>query len=509
MARTLVLSMGLSFLLLACEAGGGGGQDVVSGTDVAADLVAPGPAYLLALPDDGRLYAAAGATLITPDEANHPCVDYLGGTGMNRVSEGVHTDLEARVLLLGQGETYVVLASLDLVGWEAPDTQRVAARLAPEGIAPERLVLSSTHTHNAPDTIGVWGPEDLVTGRCPAYHEWLAETVAGLVLDLADELVPVTLQAAEGRVAVPESNFPNLVNDWRPPFVNNDHFTVARLFDDADATVATLVNWHTHPEAMIHEDVVTADFPHWTRRAVEEALGGTCLYFTGTVGGLQTCMSVHVPAYDEQGAPLVEDGAPALVEPDGADKERALGLFVADLALATLAEAPVIEGALSLEVARLEIPFENMMMIVGVQSGVIEGYDGIVTDDPARCGVFGCMPWELHHLRYGRFHLVDLPGELFPESSVGRPASQYDFSQEGDGSWGVYEYPAMVGYRAALPEGHLLMELGLSNQELGYLVPDSDFLPSSHPGNYEEYFCVSRKAEALVREAVRSILTGP
>ena len=478
-------------------------EDVASVEDVAA---ASGPQALLALPDDGRLYAAAGALSITPDEENHPCPDYLGGTGMNRLSEGLHSELETRVLLLGQGDTHVVLASLDLVGWEAPDTERVLALLAPEGIETRHVLLSSTHTHNGPDTIGVWGPEDLVTGRCPAYNAWLAERVAGLVVDLSDELVPVTLQAAEDAVDMPASNFANLVNDWRLPRVNNDHFTVARLAADDDRTVATIVNWHTHPEAMIHEDVVTADFPHWTRAAVEDALGGTCLYFSGTVGGLQTCMSVDVPARAEDGTPVLEDGEPVWVEEDGADLERSMGWFVADFALATLATAPVIEGGLEVDVSRLELPFENLMMIVGVQSGVIEPYEGIIAGDEARCGVFGCMPWELHHIRYGTLHLIDLPGELFPESSVGRAASQHDFSEEGDGSYGVWDFPAIEGYRAALPEGHLLLELGLTNQELGYLVPATDFLPSDHPGYYEEYFCVSKRAEAIIREGVREVL---
>ena len=104
--------------------------------------------------------------------------------------------------------------------------------------------------------------------------------------------------------------------------------------------------------------------------------------------------------------------------------------------------------------------------------------------------------------------MVSFPGEVFPETSVGRPETTFDWGEEAGPPWTPWTYPAIDGYRAALPDGSILMELGLTNQELGYIVPKSDVLPANHPDNYEEYFNISPRAEALIREGVAGLLAA-
>ena len=190
----------------------------------------------------------------------------------------------------------------------------------------------------------------------------------------------------------------------------------------------------------------------------------------------------------------------------GEEQAWSFGYILAEYATAALDGAPAAEGGFTLDRARIDVPVDSFVLIATFQSGVLEAHPGLITDDPERCGVFGCLPVDLHHLRLGDLHLVTVPGEVFPETSVGRPETTVDWGAEAGPPWGPWTYPAITGYRAALPEGTLLMELGLTNQELGYVVPETDVLPANHPDNYEEYFNISPRAERLIREGVTTLL---
>ncbi|HEX6068606.1 MAG TPA: hypothetical protein VFZ18_02250 [Longimicrobiaceae bacterium] len=67
-----------------------------------------------------------------------------------------------------------MLVTLDLIGVPAWVTEEVARRLAPAGVERSRLVITATHTHNAPELVGVL-PTHLTAlgrgrGRNPAVH---------------------------------------------------------------------------------------------------------------------------------------------------------------------------------------------------------------------------------------------------------------------------------------------------------------------------------------------------
>lgn len=484
------------------EPGGDATPEVA--TDTATDTVAP----LFANPRDGNLYAAAGFAVITPTPENHPCLQLLGGTSSNRLATGVHDELEARALLLAEDDVSVVLVSVDLVGWLGSDIQPIRDALAARGVDPLHVIIASTHTHSAPDTMGIWGPQVGVSGRCPEYVAFLAETIVALVERLAPELVPVTAAVAETAIDLPELATPSLITDFRIPRTVNNRLIALRLDDLAGGTVATLVNWNVHPEAMIGSSEYSADMPRWTRLRLEKELGGTAVYLSGTVGGLQTILDEPFPARTEAGLPVLENGQPKLVSDNNEEKAWSAGHVIAELAVAALANAITLAGPLTVDAERAMLPFENPMMILAMAGDMIPEQP-LDDSNKETCGPYGCMPYDVTRVRFGALELVTLPGELFPETAVGREASTHDWGTDQNGTWGVKEYPAMQGYRAALAEGHILMEAGLANTEVGYLVPASDYVASNHPGYYEEYFCISPKAEGIVREAVTTLLARP
>ena len=81
------------------------------------------------------------------------------------------------------------------------------------------------------------------------------------------------LAAASLRVAVGEA--PHLVNDTRLPLLIDQGIYTLLFDDDQGDPFATLVVWGNHPESLGSDNtVLTSDYPHYLRRALERDLPG-------------------------------------------------------------------------------------------------------------------------------------------------------------------------------------------------------------------------------------------
>lgn len=114
-----------------------------------------------------------------------PPVGYLLAGYANRKapSTGVHTPLNAKVLLLDDGSTRAAVVMLDLIwspGWL---TQAIRAALSARvGVPAEHIMVSATHTHGGPE-VREEGP----------YGELVVEQVAGAAAMAAERLQPTSL----------------------------------------------------------------------------------------------------------------------------------------------------------------------------------------------------------------------------------------------------------------------------------------------------------------------------
>jgi hypothetical protein len=154
---------------------------------------------------ESRLFAGVARVTITP-----PVGTWQAGFGdRNRPSEGIHDDLFARALVLGDGsdEHRVALVALDLIGLERDSVQRIRARIAEQtGIAGERVLLSCSHTHAGPSMLNLAGLGDGTTADQPADAEYVTVTeraIAGAVQMAAGDLRPVTLALGKGTAGFP------------------------------------------------------------------------------------------------------------------------------------------------------------------------------------------------------------------------------------------------------------------------------------------------------------------
>lgn len=367
---------------------------------------------------------------------------------------GAYDDTWARVVLFEEGDRKVALVSLDVVGFFYEEVKRVRAEAAAAGLDLDEVVISSTHTHEGPDTMGYWGNPPIVSdGKFPTYQRYIRAQIVDAIKEADAEREPALMRAVTTEHLVG-------IRDSRPPKVIDPYIQAAQFVRGDGSTIGTLVNWSNHPEALgSGNNYISSDFPHGTRTKIEETLGGTSVYFSGSVGGLMTPLGVDIPDID-----------PTTGEPYGsrATLRRAyyIGELVADATLAALAQAPL-ETPSGLTIASREVllPADNL---------ALRGLNllGIFDKDTYQAGVYAerfgdQFKTQIVSVQLGSIRFQTVPGELFPEIEIGgygRP----DCEAADTGR----PYEPVI--REQWEDEHLFV-LGLGQDELGYIVPGYDF----------------------------------
>jgi hypothetical protein len=428
---------------------------------------------------------------VAPDEGEGDQIFqglWIAGFGTNRPAAGVRDHAWARTVALRQGETLVTLTALDAVGLFHDDVVRIRERvytlLAAEapGLDIDAIIVSSTHSHEVPDTMGQWGGEarrvPTKTGVDPRYIERLRSQAARSIVDAVLDLRPARLV-----VGATATGIEGFIRDSRPPIVVDDTLGVAHLINAEERTIATLVNWGNHPEAMGSDNnLITSDFPGALRQALEDGLpaqgdapavpglGGVAIFVQGMVGGLMTPLGIEVRG---------PDGA-VLAEPSF-ERNDAMGHRLARMAFDALEEAEeVVAPDLKVASSLYRVAAENRFLMLAYQLGLFDrqlhDYDESFAIGPNNQAY---VQTEAALVSLGPLTLYTVPGELFPELAVG--------GYDGSRSFGLPVIPVddpLAPDLAAAPPPPYLHDLmpgrhrwvvGLGMDELGYMVPPYDF----------------------------------
>lgn len=415
-------------------------------------------ALLLGSARDGfanPLEVGFGAEDITPKiEDGRPV--YIAGYGQDRKATGIHDPLFARAVVLRSQDRKIALVSVDLVGLQYPAVERIRQKL--DGF--EFVLVSSTHTHEGPDVVGIWGPSPLKSGIDLEYLASVEDRVAAAVRK-ADSAA-VGAKAAYG-TATDES----LLRDSREPYVYDGVLRVLRFTRvDRDEPIGILVQWNNHPEAMGSKNtLLTADFPWATVAALEKRYHCPVAYFTGVVGGLMTTLrTIKDPL---SGKELHEESW---------EYTEVYGQMVAKLAEQAIASAESIKlTPFTVSVQKIALPLANpgfhLMWFMNVLPR--DAYEWL--GDPTKIGpvidkkagkknVRGALASEVTYLRLGELDIAGIPGEIYPELVYGKVQEPVD--PAADFPDAPVE-PSIVG---TLPSKKFLI-FGLANDEVGYIIP--------------------------------------
>ena len=366
---------------------------------------------------------------------------WIGGFSSNRPAQGVNDPLWSRAIAFRHRSHTVVLVTIDSVGLTHERIIRMRKALREKAPDVDHVVFSATHTHNGPDTMGIWSYRPLMSKFDEGY--------LNMVLDKTEEAVVeavADLQPSKAACLMADLDPAGYVHDSRPPEVFDRKLCIAR-FNNADTgeTIATLLSWGNHPEGFGSKNpMLSSDFAHYWREGVEAETGGMCLYFQGPVGGLMTPLHLEVP----------EAGTGRVIKKDGLEKVTNLGKNLAARTVELLG-SPDMQQMTDHRVA-------------AVAKTVFITIDGTYKY-PIMFGLIhpgwynGKAKTEVGALRIGDIEILTCPGEIYPEIVDGGIESPEGADFPGD--------PLEVPPLRSEMKGRVRMVFNLANDEVGYIVP--------------------------------------
>ncbi len=382
---------------------------------------------------------------------------WMAGFDNKRAANGVHDDLWARTMVIEGNNNRISLTVIDAIGLFHDELIDIRNNLDP-GTGISYTIVSSTHTHEAPDIMGLWGPGFLKSGVDKTYLEFVKSQIMKSI-----EMACDNLKAARLKFAVDHEILKDLVTDTRSPLVFDLPLTVMQVLNsDSDETIGTLIGWANHPETLWSENLlITSDFPHYVREAVEngvyandsliiEGLGGTAIFINGAIGGLMTTLP-DFPVKDPWSDRVY-------LKPDF-DKAESQGNQIAFHALKALINSTdtLTSVGMGLSARTFDLPLENPLFKLGAALGILNrGYSK-----------WNHMRTEIAYLGIGPASFLTYPGEVYPElinGGIESPEGQ-------DFKIGPLENPVSRD----LMKGKYKFIIGLGNDELGYIIPKSEW----------------------------------
>lgn len=457
------------------------------------------------------LLAGAARNPITPELAGHTV--YLAGFGHDRIATAVHDPLYVRCLALQVDHDHLVLCSVDLIGLFYDDVREIRRIFQKQASAPSHLIVACTHTHEGPDTLGLWGPTSAQSGVDPKYLAWVEERIATTALEATRAVQPARLQLARDDHPL----LAQLQSVDRPPYVKDPFLFAMRLTGGTTGkTIATLVNWSDHPEIMSRKNTqITADYPHWICQYLDERSGGITLFFNGAVGKV-SALGAQVALLDPLTGKVAEDGTWR--------KPELLGTLIGQLTERALQHAEAISPTtLTFRSSVIFLPLSNNRFRIAEAAGILGGRKPLYTDgrpDPstadlaldathtARAATGHDLQTEVDYITFNLRNrplaeMVTIPGEAFPEL-VNGGITRYPGADYPDA-------PPETPIRAILRTQYQFV-LGLANDELGYLIPKAEWderppwLQNNPQPYYGEINSVGPDAATLVLQAIEALV---
>ncbi|MCL5110140.1 MAG: neutral/alkaline non-lysosomal ceramidase N-terminal domain-containing protein [Chloroflexi bacterium] len=207
---------------------------------------------------------------------------------------GVDLDLWATALVLQNGDEKVAIVDADLGGFSTDlvtACRHAITELA--GIPGPNVRLSAVHTHSGPSLdFNFYAEGGELLGP---YVASLPGRIAGAVWEANNNLRSARLAAGRGHSDInvnrrlkQEGLYDGKVflgRNWQG-FADHE-VVVARLDDEDEHPIATIVNFGCHPTIMGHlNKYITPDYPGVVKRVVEQMVGGKCLFLQGATGNV-------------------------------------------------------------------------------------------------------------------------------------------------------------------------------------------------------------------------------
>lgn len=397
--------------------------------------------------ENNVLYAGAGVVEITPYTEQ-----FLAGYHHDRKNDVVLDELFSRCVVLSHNNKTVAFVSVDLLGLmneNVLDVRELVSKI--KGNYVDEVIIASTHTHSAPDTVGLWGPRFLPffmkSGVDEQYMSFVYDKIVESVYSAAKNVRPASLLHGSKQV----SKDLHISKNKRDKSSIDRELSVLQVVGQDKKNIAIISNYACHPE-VLECSCLSSDFVGDFNAAVEQKLGGVSVFLNGAIGGLVTVDVVRGKRRYHVG--LVEE------------KERIGRVLAGEV-------VDVVSRAVSCKKKDLVfyrkdffVKLDNFFFGLANDLGVIakRDYDGYLKTEVCRVDV-------------GDVQFVGVPGEIFP--NVGLAVKEK-------------------------MSGKSKFVVGLANDELGYIMRADDFKKKLY--SYERSMSVGKDIGVLVEKNVYELL---
>jgi len=323
-------------------------------------------------------------TDVSPDAGQIAKNDiYMGAYGApysRGAAKGVHDKIYARSFAYEAAGGAVIMTIVDLPGMGNQNTRALRKQVAAlTGLAEDQVLVGSTHTHSAPDLMGLWG------GVPKAYREQLLDRTAQSMAAAWEKRVPAELRVTTGKA-------PN--NNRRGWGFTDDDMVVLDAFDLEGERLGTLVNFAAHP-VILGEDnkLISCDYTGYTVQRLEAELGAPAALFNGTLG---------------DATPKVPQGMYA----DDFERAQAYGELLAEVAVGLTAATEPVDPAIAWAHQSWEQEVSNQLFQLASLLGILQ-YDFQMS------GLTQKVTTQSTYVRLGtQVQLVAFPGESLTRNGL-------------------------------------------------------------------------------------------
>ena len=416
-----------------------------------------------------------------PEDDSQPY--YIAGYNNGWEPAGVLDLCKAQAVWMDAGAGGVLLIGVDCVGLGSPVVQKIRDRL--ETLCKETdckaVNVYSTHDHAGVDTLGLWGPP-MVDGKNDEYMENVIEAAVTAAQEAAGNRTTGKLYYG----CVDTEAMAPMLRDSRYPLIYDAYLHQLRFEpDETTAAGIRMYIYGAHAEALRGDNaMISRDFPGTMCDWIEEETGDRAMFMPGAVGGLimtKEFTGLYVNNMNITARKLT------------------------DFAL-SIEEEEEIKPNLQFARKEFEVAMDNTGYLFYKFLGVLENE---ISKGDSATGYM--LHSEMTVLQLGDLLLALLPGEIFPELVWGGEAAQHN--PEGENPMPLAEIAAEVGYDN-------LLVIGLANDELGYIVPPSDFLlneevpyllktmDDSGENHYEETNSVGEECATKIAEIFEQLVNS-
>ncbi len=428
-------------------------------------------------------------TVLTPDDITSETY-YIAGYNTNNPAKTVLDDMYAKAVYLddNSGRGGVVICAIDCVGISRKDINDIRKLVIESGKIPnlKSINICATHTHSAIDTQGLWGKNFLSDGKNEEFMKRLKELTAKAIVDAYEA-------RKDGNLYFGTAESENLLTDTREP-IDFDSTVTSIRFDPKDGSDDTyIINFTCHAEMLGSKTTfVSADFPAYMDKEINERTGANVVFVNGAVGGLITGAEIDTFLRADPEFTIAHT--------------KQFGKDVANLVLSINNETQI-APAINVKTKAIEVECNNTALILVRFLGVLN--NDVAKDKDKNISIISEVSYmELGNKQIGVYMI---PGELSPELESGN-----FFSADESANGTEVDYKPLS--EMARCEHNFV--LGLCNDELGYIIPENDFflhewfpyfnttVDEKGRKHYEETNSLGPAAAGTILEAMNELISS-